>query len=161
MILLLTTTTLALTLAVGPDITARDRLVKDLPNGVFAGKKLVPKVAISGLQLRVQSLCPGDGEDRDTDATLDTIHRSGLLLRRVLHVRDDESGVERLSLRLGPRPVGRGTEPPPPLLYRLDPGGDPPQQRRGEVHVQAGRSPQSHRQHCLRHRRAHQVCLRS
>ena len=30
--------------AVGPDITARDRLVKDLPNGVFAGRKLTPKV---------------------------------------------------------------------------------------------------------------------
>ena len=30
--------------AVGPDLTARDRLVKDLPNGVFAGKKLTPKV---------------------------------------------------------------------------------------------------------------------
>ena len=30
--------------AVGPDITAKDRLVKDLPNGVFAGKKLTPKV---------------------------------------------------------------------------------------------------------------------
>ena len=29
---------------VGPDITARDRLVKDLPNGVFAGRKLTPKV---------------------------------------------------------------------------------------------------------------------
>ena len=30
--------------SVGPDITARDRLVKDLPNGIFAGKKLTPKV---------------------------------------------------------------------------------------------------------------------
>ena len=92
--ILLLTTNLALALAVGPDITARDRLVKDLPNGVFAGKKLVPKVAVSGLQLRIQRVCSGDGEDRDTDATLDTIHRPGLLLRRVLHVRDDESGVE-------------------------------------------------------------------
>ena len=34
----------SLVAAVGPDITARDRLVKDLPNGVFAGKKLTPKV---------------------------------------------------------------------------------------------------------------------
>jgi len=33
----------SLVAAVGPDITARDRLVKDLPNGVFAGKKLTPK----------------------------------------------------------------------------------------------------------------------
>ena len=32
--------------AVGPDITARDRLVKDLPNGVFAGRKLTPKVEL-------------------------------------------------------------------------------------------------------------------
>ena len=32
--------------SVGPDITARDRLVKDLPNGIFAGKKLTPKVSI-------------------------------------------------------------------------------------------------------------------
>ena len=31
---------------VGPDLTARDRLVKDLPNGVFAGKKLTPKVVL-------------------------------------------------------------------------------------------------------------------
>ena len=33
--------------AVGPDITARDRLVKDLPSGVFAGRKLTPKVCIN------------------------------------------------------------------------------------------------------------------
>ena len=33
-----------LTRGVGPDILARDRLVKDLPNGIFAGKKLLPKV---------------------------------------------------------------------------------------------------------------------
>ena len=43
-ILLLLLSFLSLGLAVGPDITARDRLVKDLPNGVFAGKKLTPKV---------------------------------------------------------------------------------------------------------------------
>ena len=35
--------------AVGPDLTARDRLVKDLPNGVFAGKKLTPKVSLTFL----------------------------------------------------------------------------------------------------------------
>ena len=40
-------------LAVGPDITARDRLVKDLPNGVFAGRKLTPKVRVE-----VTSLSP-------------------------------------------------------------------------------------------------------
>jgi len=35
--------------AVGPDITARDRLVKDLPNGVFAGRKLTPKQDVKTL----------------------------------------------------------------------------------------------------------------
>ena len=43
--LLLLLLRLSLSLAVGPDITARDRLVKDLPNGVFAGRKLTPKVS--------------------------------------------------------------------------------------------------------------------
>ena len=44
MILSLTLLSVSAVVAVGPDLTARDRLVKDLPNGVFAGKKLTPKV---------------------------------------------------------------------------------------------------------------------
>ena len=36
-------------IGVGPDILARDRLVKDLPNGIFAGKKLLPKVWVNPL----------------------------------------------------------------------------------------------------------------
>jgi len=50
---------LSLSLAVGPDITARDRLVKDLPNGVFAGRKLTPKVAdktVIEMRLSIRSI---------------------------------------------------------------------------------------------------------
>ena len=43
--------------AVGPDITARDRLVKDLPNGVFAGRKLTPKVETILLSCYLDILC--------------------------------------------------------------------------------------------------------
>ena len=42
--MILTLLSVSAVAAVGPDLTARDRLVKDLPNGVFAGKKLTPKV---------------------------------------------------------------------------------------------------------------------
>ena len=42
--MILTLLCVSAVVAVGPDLTARDRLVKDLPNGVFAGKKLTPKV---------------------------------------------------------------------------------------------------------------------
>ena len=52
LLLILLSAGLDLGLAVGPDITARDRLVKDLPNGVFAGKKLSPKVGLCALQVR-------------------------------------------------------------------------------------------------------------
>jgi len=44
---------------VGPDILARDRLVKDLPSGIFAGKKLLPKVeekTIIEMKLSVKSI---------------------------------------------------------------------------------------------------------
>jgi len=44
---------------VGPDLTARDRLVKDLPNGVFAGKKLTPKLDVKtviDMHLSVRSI---------------------------------------------------------------------------------------------------------
>lgn len=44
---------------VGPDILARDRLVKDLPNGIFAGKKLLPKVdekTVIEMSLSVRSI---------------------------------------------------------------------------------------------------------
>ena len=44
LLLVLCLSGVSLVLAVGPDITARDRLVKDLPSGVFAGRKLTPKV---------------------------------------------------------------------------------------------------------------------
>ena len=50
LLLLLLLSRLSLSLAVGPDITARDRLVKDLPNGVFAGRKLTPKVRLGGVE---------------------------------------------------------------------------------------------------------------
>ena len=43
--MILTLLCVSAVVAVGPDLTARDRLVKDLPNGVFAGKKLTPKVS--------------------------------------------------------------------------------------------------------------------
>ena len=64
-----------LSLAVGPDITARDRLVKDLPNGVFAGRKLTPKVRLDQLSTAVYN-CAGTGcrEDSDRDETLNQIH---------------------------------------------------------------------------------------
>jgi len=45
--------------SVGPDITARDRLVKDLPNGIFAGKKLTPKLdtrTLIDMHLSVRSI---------------------------------------------------------------------------------------------------------
>ena len=42
--MILTLLSVSAVVAAGPDLTARDRLVKDLPNGVFAGKKLTPKV---------------------------------------------------------------------------------------------------------------------
>ena len=44
---------------VGPDLTARDRLVKDLPNGVFAGKKLTPKVVqvLLTIELQIRTKC--------------------------------------------------------------------------------------------------------
>ena len=45
-LLLLFTYLLHIVSSVGPDLTARDRLVKDLPNGIFAGKKLTPKVIL-------------------------------------------------------------------------------------------------------------------
>ena len=45
--MILTLLCVSAVVAVGPDLTARDRLVKDLPNGVFAGKKLTPKESIT------------------------------------------------------------------------------------------------------------------
>ena len=48
-----------LVVGVGPDILARDRLVKDLPSGIFAGKKLLPKVdekTVIEMKMSVRSL---------------------------------------------------------------------------------------------------------
>ena len=53
-LLVLCTYLLDIVSGVGPDLTARDRLVKDLPNGVFAGKKLTPKVILTSYMLHLQ-----------------------------------------------------------------------------------------------------------
>ena len=54
--MILTLLSVSAVVAVGPDLTARDRLVKDLPNGVFAGKKLTPKVNKTVILMPVGSL---------------------------------------------------------------------------------------------------------
>ena len=54
--MILTLLSVSAVVAVGPDLTARARLVKDLPNGVFAGKKLTPKVNKTVILMPVGSL---------------------------------------------------------------------------------------------------------
>ena len=93
--LLLLLSLLCPSLAVGPDITARDRLVKDLPNGVFAGRKLTPKVRLGErAELGANSVRAGGREDSDRDETLNTINRLGFQVRRLRHVGDDDVGVD-------------------------------------------------------------------
>ena len=64
-----------LSLAVGPDITARDRVVKDLPNGVFAGRKLTPKVRREQQRTGVcNCVTTGGREDSDRDETFHQVN---------------------------------------------------------------------------------------
>ena len=94
-LLLLLLSWVCLSLAVGPDITSRDRLVKDLPNGVFAGRKLTPKVR-RGERTELGANCvrAGGREDSDRDEALDTINRLGFQVRRLRHVGHDDVGVD-------------------------------------------------------------------
>ena len=61
---------------VGPDILARDRLVRDLPSGIFAGRKLPPKVK---LPKRLHNNCEAEsGPDGDPAQSGSALARPGL-----------------------------------------------------------------------------------
>ena len=62
---------------VGPDILARDRLVRDLPSGIFAGRKLPPKV--KQVHKRLHNNCEAEsGPDGDPAQSGSAHTRPGL-----------------------------------------------------------------------------------
>jgi len=96
--LLLSICCLQVVVGVGPDILARDRLVKDLPSGIFAGKKLLPKVdekTIIEMKLSVRTI--------DLEFQTGTFKVSGMMTlewndARYIWLPEEYDGVESVPL---------------------------------------------------------------